>query len=419
MRKPRLVLPLALLTCLSSAAVASGPEPSADTPATDEELAQLVAGNTAFALTLYQRLAAAPGNLFMSPHSLSTALGMTFAGARGETAAQMAETLHFSLPEPRLHAAFQRLDAELARRGETAASDEEGQRFQLSVANALWRQQSFTFLDEFMRSVGERYGAEPRALDYSNDPEVARQVINQWVSDQTHGRIPELLPAGILTPLTRLVLTNAIYFNASWATPFQESATHDGTFRGPHGEVHARMMRGRVRAGYRLAGAGPTVVELPYLGGQVVMSFLMAPEGELAALEQGLTPESLAELFASLRHGEVDLTLPRFESGSAISLKDVLSALGMPNAFDSDTADFSGMTGRPDLVIDEVIHQANLRLDESGTEAAAATAVIMGLRGSAPREEPPRIVLDRPFLYLIRDSDTGAILFIGRLVQPS
>jgi serpin B len=412
-------VPVLVGTMTAWAALSRGQETGeGGAAATDEELAEVVAGNTDFAFALYDRLAAAPGNLFFSPYSLSTALGMTYGGARGGTAEEMAATLRFGLAQERLHPAFHRLANELARRSEGQRPGEEGDRFELTVANALWPQQDFLFLDAFMAQMRDFYGAEPRALDYVNDADGATDTINGWVAERTNDRIPQLIPRGLLTPETRLVLTNAIYFNASWATPFPEESTIDGTFHAPDGEVTVPLMRGRRTAGSWL-GEGLTIVDVPYLGEQTSLLIVMPEAGGMAELERSLSRERLGGWVAGLRHGEVDLTMPRFESGSQVELSEVLSAMGMPGAFLDAYADFSGMTGRRDLRIDKVIHEANITLDETGTEAAAATAVVMvRITSAGPDPEPVRIVIDRPFVYLVRDRVTGSVLFMGRMLQP-
>jgi serpin B len=416
------VLTTGAVACSSSGSTASGRPTTGNSGTTgaavDPELLELVAGNTAFALDLYRQLTAGhTGNLFFSPHSVSTALAMTYAGAADETARQMAGTLHYTLPGERLHAAFERLARSLDARADAGADTEQGQRFQLSVANALWPQRDFRFTDAFLRVQREDYGAEPRPLDFMNDARGARRTINAWVAEQTRDRIPELLPPGVPDSDTRLVLTNAVYFNASWALAFPEHATQDGPFHAPSGDVTVPLMRVTAHMAWGRS-RGVTAVDIPYVGRSVAMTVLLPDPGELAELERELDAGRLAALLGTLEPTELDLTLPRFASGSALSLVEPLQALGMTAPFQSDSADFSGMTGRRDLFLDAVIHQANLNVDEAGTEAAAATAVVASIVSLRPQPEPPRIVVDRPFVYLIRDLDTGAVLFMGRLVDP-
>jgi len=379
------------------------------------DLADLVNGNSTFAFDLYQVLREGNDNLFYSPHSISLALAMTYAGARGETEQQMADTLHFTLPQDCLHPAFNGLDLELARRGEGAeGKDEEG--FRLHIVNALWGQEDYEFLSEFLDILAENYGAGLRTLDFVNEPEESRVTINDWVSDQTEGRIEDLIPQGVIDELTRLILTNAIYFNAAWAEPFEEDQTADGTFYLlDGGQVTVPMMRQTESFGYA-EGEGYQAVELPYDGWELSMVILLPQAGEFEAFEGSLDAELVDGIVKDLAHRRIALTMPKFEFESDFSLKDSLAAMGMPDAF-TGAADFSGMTGDRDLFIAEVIHKAFVSVDEAGTEAAAATAVVM--EKLAMPEEPVEVTVDRPFIFLIRDIKTGAILFVGRVVDPS
>jgi len=379
------------------------------------DLADLVNGNSTFAFDLYQVLREGNDNLFYSPHSISLALAMTYAGARGETEQQMADTLHFTLPQDCLHPAFNGLDLELARRGEGAeGKDEEG--FRLHIVNALWGQEDYEFLSEFLDILAENYGAGLRTLDFVNEPEESRVTINDWVSDQTEGRIEDLIPQGVIDELTRLILTNAIYFNAAWAEPFEEDQTADGTFYLlDGGQVTVPMMRQTESFGYA-EGEGYQAVELPYDGWELSMVILLPQAGEFEAFEGSLDTELVDGIVKDLAHRRIALTMPKFEFESDFSLKDSLAAMGMPDAF-TGAADFSGMTGDRDLFIAEVIHKAFVSVDEAGTEAAAATAVVM--EKLAMPEEPVEVTVDHPFIFLIRDIETGAILFVGRVVDPS
>jgi serpin B len=379
------------------------------------DVTKLVDGNTAFALDLYQRLREQEGNLFYSPYSISLALAMTYAGARGETEAQMAEALRFSLPQEQLHVAFESLAQALASRGEGAeGKDEEG--FRLNVANALWGQEDYHFLEAFLELVDRYYGGGLRPVDFVGSPEQARETINAWVEDETEGRIQDLIPAGLLDALTRLVLTNAIYFNAAWAEPFESDFTQDGPFYLlDGGEISVPMMRQTTSLPYH-AGEGYQAVELFYDSYELSMVILLPAEGGLEAFESSLDAEKLASIIQELSHEQVALTMPRFEFDAEFSLKQALAALGMAQAF-TDDADFSGMTGNRELFISEVLHKAFVSVDEAGTEAAAATAVVM--KESAAPAEPIEVTLDHPFLFLIRDVQTGTILFLGRVVDPS
>jgi serpin B len=381
-----------------------------------EEVDQVVAGNAAFALDLYQAIRAKPdvGNLFYSPHSISSALAMAYAGAEGRTESQMKETLHFPLGEPALHAAFNRLDLDLSSRSEVAA-ETGGKGFRLNVVNALWGQKGYTFLPTFLDALAENYGAGLRVLDFAGGPETARQTINGWVEDQTEDKIKDLLPEDAVGPDTVLVLTNAIYFNAAWLEPFPEAATQTGTFDLLEGgQVSVPMMRqAQGRNGY-FAGEGYQAVELLYEGRELSMVVVVPDKGTFGDFEKAWTADQLSETLTGLRDSKVDLTLPKFRYEHALDLEPVLIDLGMTDAFGA--ADFSGIDGGGGLFIGDVIHKAFVGVDEKGTEAAAATGV------SFPSSIPPgpfTVLLDRPFVFVIRDLQTGAILFVGRVVNPA
>jgi serpin B len=374
----------------------------------DDDLGTVVAGNTAFALALYQKLRAAEGNLFFSPYSLSTALAMTYAGARGNTEAQMAAALHFSLEQELLHAAFARLEARLAG---IAAKGE----VRLRVANALWPQQGYRLLEAFLAVVQQFYGVQITALDYG-DGEAARGQINAWVEDKTENRIQDIIPAGLLDSLTRLVLVNAIYFKGNWASPFDPGLTGEAPFWvAPGQQVAAPLMSMTSEFRYGVAD-GLQVLELPYAGGELSMVVLLPEEIDgLAGLEERLTAENLARWTEGLWSRQVQVWLPRFEITFPFSLNEVLQSMGMIDAFAED-ADFSGMDGTRLLYISAVLHKAFVAVNEEGTEAAAASAVVMTLR-SAPA--PPAVFrADHPFVFVIREKSTGSLLFLGRVVNP-
>ena len=390
--------------------------------ATEPELASLTRGNTDFALDLHRALVQREGNLFYSPYSIPLALAMTSAGARGETERQMADTLRFHLPPDRLHPAFNALDLALASRGEGAAGQDDGG-FQLSTANSVWGQESHEFLTAFLDVLAEQYGSEIRRTDFRRDPEEARVRINDWVADETEDRIEDLIAPGAISPLTRLVLANAIYFDAAWQLPFDENATSPGPFHPlGGGQVEAPMMRQQARFGYG-RGDGYQAVELPYDGGEMSMAILLPDEGSFREFEESLAVSRLAGILAVLETRPVVLTMPKFEVKASFGLADTLKAMGMPDAFSGSAADFSGMDGASCLagdaeclLITDVVHQAFVSVDEAGTEAAAATAVIVGATSADP-EEPIRFTVDRPFIFLVRDRATGALLFLGRVSE--
>ena len=391
--------------------------------ATGPELAELARGNTAFAFDLYRALAQREGNLFYSPHSISLALALTYAGARGETERQMAETLRFSLPQDRLHPAFNALDLALASRG-SEATDGDGDGFRLSIANAVWGQEEHAFSTAFLDILAEQYGGDVQRTDFRSAPEESRVRINDWVASETEGRIASLVPPGAIDALTRLVLANAIYFNATWQLPFDKRATAPLPFyplRG--GEVEASMMRQEGSFGY-MRGAGYQAVELLYQGGQISMTILLPDEGRFREIE-GLLDASLTDaILENLETRRVLLTMPKFGVEATFNLAGTLSEMGMPDAFDERAADFSGMDGRSCrtggdqcLLISDVVHQAFVEVDEAGTEAAAATAVIVGVRRAVDPGELVTLTVDRPFIFLVRDRATGALLFVGRVSE--
>jgi serpin B len=378
------------------------------------EQASLVEGNSAFAFELYKALKGEEGNIFYSPYSISLALAMTYAGASGETAQQMADTLHFLLEQEKLHPAFNWLDAELASRGE-GAEGKDGEGFRLNIVNAIWGQKDYEFVPSFLDVLAENYGAGLRILDFITETEKSRLAINDWVYDQTEECIEDLIPPGAIGELTRLVLTNAIYFNAAWAYPFDDDMTAEGPFYLlDGGRVTVPMMKQTESFGYT-DGEGYQAVELPYDGGELSMVILLPEAGNFEAFEGGLQAHQVDAIISDLQHAEVALTMPRFEFESEFSLKDTLAGMGMPIAF-TENADFSGMTGKPELFISDVVHKAFVAVDEAGTEAAAATAVIMTLTSVPP--PPVEVTIDRPFIFLIRDIETGAALFVGRVLNP-
>jgi serpin B len=398
-------------------AVASDLERVSAPEVSDETMDELVAGNTAFALDLYQQLVETQGdqNLFYSPYSISLALAMTYAGARGETEQQMADALHYTLPQERLHPAFNALDQLLESRGE-GAEGRDDKAFRLNIANAIWGQEGYPFLDPFLDKLAMNYGAGLRVLDFVQAAEKARVTINEWVSEETEGKIEELIAQGVITPMTRLVLTNAIYFNAAWSAPFQEERTRDGAFYLLDGsEVTVPMMRKTTSYGYA-EGEGYQAVELLYDGQQLSMVIVVPESGEFEAFEGALDAERMSAIVDKLDRQEVALTMPKFEFDSGFGLNDALRAMGMEDAF-SEAADFSGMTGTTELFISSVIHKAFVSVDEEGTEAAAATAVVMAAK--AMPAEPVEVTVDRSFIFTIRDIETGAVLFVGRVLDPS
>lgn len=377
---------------------------------TSQELEGLVRGNSSFAVDLYREIKGKTGNQFFSPLSISLALAMTYGGARGETALEMAEALHFDMGGDQLHAAFNALDLDLASRGEDT---EEG--FELSIANFTWGQRDYEFLDSYLDLLAINYGAGMRLLDFVREPEPSRQIINQWVSERTNERIKDLLPEGSISPLTVLVLTNAIYFNAKWLKPFPPERTYDGSFRLLDGSQVTVPMMGETLNTPFLESDGVIALELPYLGEETSMVILMPDVAQFSAFEDSLSYERLNTLISGLQDTEMSLRMPKFSFAADYDVIPILRTLGMEKAFVGGVADFSGMDGTRDLFISGVVHKAFVAVDEEGTEAAAATGVVVGRTSLPPRE----VVIDHPFIFMIRDRVTGTILFMGRVVDPS
>jgi serpin B len=350
-----------------------------------------------------------------SPYSISVALAMTWAGAEGGTAAQMADMLGFAPGASGVHEGFARIGIMLD--GEERDAISEGEPIELSIANALWVETSFPLLDGYVDLVAAHYGAEARNVDFRSGPDDQRILINNWVSDRTNDRIRDLLGPGTVTSATRVVITNAVYFKGTWGTEFDADQTSDGVFTTmPGAPVTVPLMHRTGDMRYS-EGFGCRALSLPYSDGASSM-LLILPDGDIADFEQALDRETLTGIETGLHEVEVALAMPRFEFTASYGLEPALADLGMTDAFDPSLADFSGMTGGRDLFVSAVIHKAFVKVDESGTEAAAATGVVMALT-AMPSEGPVRFVLDRPFLFLVMDDLTGTVLFMGRVADPS
>ena len=371
-------------------------------------LAAAAQGNTEFSLDLYRRLRASEGNLFFSPYSISTALAMTWAGARGPTERQMAQALHFLLDQQQLHSAFAALQAGL---NEVAAKGQ----VELKIANSLWPQEGYAFLEAFLVLVAQHYEVQITPVDYRGAAEAAGRTINAWVEEKTGGKIVDLIQPGMLDELTRLVLVNAIYFKGHWASRFDPRLTRPAPFWIAGGErIQAPLMA--QTGDFRLGESEDLqILELPYAGNDVSMLVLLPRRiGGLAGLEEALTPGNLAAWTGRLRETLVEVFLPRFEITCPFMLDAELKSMGMVDAF-SDEADFSGMAERP-LAISAVLHKAFTAVNEEGTEAAAATAVVTLEKGIP--ERPVVFRANHPFAFLIREKRTGSILFLGRVLNP-
>jgi serpin B len=388
---------------------------------TGDELDLFVRHNNTFAFDLYHAMSGEDENMLFSPYSISVAMAMAWAGARNQTETQMADTLQFNFPQEKLHSLFNELDLDLNNRNENDPENSD-KYLKLNIVNEVWGQEDYPFLETYLDTLMLNYGAGIRLVDFMYNPEQARLDINDWVAEETENRIGDLLNQGDVTIYTRLVLTNVIYFNASWGIPFNPDDTYDGIFHLEDGtSVTVRMMIPKAGSGENgetyaaTQGPGYQAVELPYYGGDFSMVVIVPDSGVFGAFEQDLDSSVIDEIIGNLEVQEVDLRMPKFEYESRIDLAGTLSAMGMPDAFIPYVADFSGMDGTLDLFIKKIIHQASITLDEAGTEAAAATAVIMSLTSIT---DPLEISIDRPFIYMIRDNLTGTILFLGRIKNP-
>jgi serpin B len=406
--------------------VAGGLGPPA--PGVAADLPTVVAENNAFAFDLYQQLRGGSGSLFFSPLSISAALAMTYAGAAGATASQMADVFHWALPGDRLHPAFGELIAQLLGQsaGASAAPGDQASKFIFDIANSLWGQSNYQFYDDFLDTLAESYHAPLVRHDFRGSEasaEAGRVLINDWVSDKTHDRIKDLLKPDDITEWTRLVLVNAIYMKAAWQYQFEEAATRPQTFHLPGEDLTVEMMHQTHRYKYA-EGEGYQVLELPYAGTSMSMDIFLPRAGAFDAFEQGLSAETTGAILDKLRTCQVSLSLPKFKVEQEMELSEVLKALGMPDAFDPDAADFSGIhdssVDGEGLVISKVRHKAWIEVKEDGAEAAAATAVVMKATSCVSAPPPPvPFTADRPFIYMIRDTATGSMLFMGRVSAAS
>ena len=382
------------------------PVPDKEKKPSDKET--VIAGNNEFALELYAKLRENKGNLFFSPYSISTALAMTYGGARENTAKQMAEVMRFTLEQKKLHPAFAELIKDL---------NAEKKGYQLSVANALWGQEGYNFLADFIELTKNNYGAGLNEVDFANATEDARQTINAWVEKQTQDKIKELLKPGIINELTRLVLTNAIYFKGNWAVQFKKEKTKDALFTLPDGKkIDVPMMNqtGNFKYG---EGEGLKILEMPYVDGELSMVILLPEKDDgITDLEESLNTKNLKQWLQGIVKQEVIVALPKFKTTSEFLLNKVLESMGMTDAFSGKEADFSGLNGtKHDLYITAVVHKAFVDVNEEGTEAAAATAVIIGTKSA---RQTTTFRADHPFIFFIRDTRSGGILFMGRVEKP-
>ena len=377
------------------------------------ETGSVVDANNKFAIDMYSELKSEEGNIFFSPFSISTALAMTYEGAKGETAEQMKQVFYFPENNSEMRSQYLVLNSQINSKSDS---------FQLSTANALWAQKDYPFLSEYLNTVETYYGGKATELDFVGNTEGSRQTINAWVEEKTNNKIKDLIPVDALTTLTRLVLTNAVYFKGTWFYQFDTEATQEDYFKLDNEEyVKVQMMNiddEEIKFNYT-ENDDIQMLELPYDGDKLSM-LLILPENNMQNLESKLTLENLNKWKQDLEEQRVKVFIPKFKLETDYSLKEPLMGMGMPLAF-GGRADFSGMTGNPDLFIVKVLHKAFVEVNEEGTEAAAATAVIMAkaVVQTEPKPQIPVFRADHPFVFIIQQKDSGNILFIGRVSDPS
>jgi serpin B len=383
---------------------------AADPPAGNEVHA-LGQSNNAFGLDLYAKLKTTDGNLFFSPYSISTCLAMVYAGAQAQTAAQMAQALHFNPNQSQLASAFGELQRQL-----NATEQKKG--VELNAANGLWGQKDHPFLPAFLDIASNSYQAKLNQVDFRASAEPVRKEINDWVSGKTKGKITNLLAPGLVSPTTRLILVNAIYFKGQWTRPFNKANTTNAPFSLTSSQsAPASFMN--LKADFKYAAVnGIQLLELPYAGGDFSMVVLLPNEIDgLKTLEATINAPALDGWLAKARSQKVNVFMPKFKLAAQFSLAGTLAQMGMKDAF-TPAADFSGMDGARDLFISAVVHKAFVDVNEEGTEAAAATGA--GMKMLAIRPQPvPTFRADHPFIFLIRDTRSGGILFLGRLLDPT
>lgn len=385
--------------------------------AQDEPMNPLVESNNSFAFDLYAQVAD-ESNLMFSPYSIMQAIAVPYIGAEGETAEQIREALNFTLAQGEIAPEIAALNSLLTEREMPEMPEgDEAQGLEINIANALWGQDGFPFIDSYVDTINENFDAALRLVDFTSAPDEARVAINDWVAEQTEDRIQNILQEGAITPMTRMVLANAIYFNASWMNPFQEFATQDGAFTLLGGEEVNVPLMNQQESYFYAEGEGYQAITLPYLGGDMAMMVILPAEDTFADAQTMLTADFFNTILENQANQQVNLFLPRFEYEYEVELGQLLADLGMPIAFSND-ADFSGMAEEP-LAIDSVIHKSFVAVDETGTEAAAATVMTMRATSAMPMEEIVEMRVDRPFMYAIYDRITNTILFLGQVTDPS
>ena len=378
----------------------------------DPDLAAVVEGNNEFAFDLYHRLAEKPGNKFFSPYSISTALGMTYAGARGNTAKEMAKTLHFTLDNEQLHSAF----GELIRKIQGA---DKKRNYELAVANSLWGNSDLSLDPKFLRITQTDHQARFQFVNFSGDPTGSRRTINGWVEGKTNNKVVDLISPELITEDTRLVLVNAIYFKADWAVPFRKETTQSEEFIIPGTPAFKVLMMRNILTACYMENDDLQLAQFMYKDNEVSMVVILPKKKDgLAEVEKKLSAKVLEQALARVQEVRLQVALPKFKLTEGFPLAKELGGLGMKDAFDPRVADFKGMVPIASLFIYAVVHKAFVGVDEKGTEAAGATAVVMATDEYIKRLPPVPFRADHPFLFLIRHNATGSVLFVGRVFDP-
>lgn len=408
-----LILPALLLSCSSHNAHREYPERA---PAIEDKTTlELVKDNTDFAIDLYNSIRINKGNILVSPYSISVGIAMAYAGARGETEQQISDTLHFTLEQGALHPAVSGLNKILDSRNLNPMADKK--KVRLDIANSLWVQSEFPILPSFTELIKTNYGTGLRFIDFSNEPDESSATINEWVKENTGGKIDAAIPPDYFRRhVIVLAIVNAIYFDASWYFPFDEELTRDDRFHLLDGtDISVFMMHQVEEHGY-YRGDIYKLGEFIYESGNLAMDIFLPDMGSFEEFEKHLTAAGVGEMLDKIETREMELALPKFEFRAKFRLKETLSQMGMPIAFNEGLADLSGTTAGGGIWIDEVFHETYIKVDEKGTVAAAAT---IAMEETGEDGGPVMFIVDRPFIYLIRDIPSGTILFMGRVLDPS
>ena len=382
-----------------------------------QDVRSVVTANNQFAFDLYARYQSKEGNIFFSAYSISSAMAMTYEGARGKTADEIQSVFHFPKDDSLRRESFLNINNQI---------NKKDKKYELRTANALWAQKDCPFLEDYFNLIAQYYGGKATNLDFINETEKSRLTINSWIEEQTNNKIKDLIPAGIINPLIRLVITNAVYFKGFWFKQFDKKATEDKDFRvSPGNTIKTPMMHfSDEEAKFNYAETDQLqILELSYEGKELSMLILLPRGDDLKAIEESLSAEKLYGWKKLLSREEVIVYLPKFKFETKYFISRDLAAMGMPTAFTpgidfGGEADFSGMTGKRDLRISEVIHQAFVDVNEEGTEAAAATAVVMRTGSVGMPRQKKIFNADHPFIFIIQENATGNILFLGRVTNP-